>query len=78
MAKNIANTHHVCECPEFYRIFTFRFSFWALFDTTALMNLFESMVFLIIQDLRSKFTIHGSVVFTLKIHERQTPIAQLE
>ena len=45
----------------------------------ALMNLFESMVFLIIQDLRSKFTTQKvNIVFTLKIRERQTPIAHLE
>ena len=49
---------------EFYRIFTFRFSFWALFGTQ-LMNFIESMVFLTIQDLRSKFTTHGSILSLL-------------
>ena len=60
---------------NFCRVFTFRFSFWALFDTQ-LIN-FISMVSLIIQDLRSKFTTQKvNIVFTLKIRELQT--AQLE
>ena len=40
---------------KFYRIFTFRFSFWALFDMQQ-MNLIWEYVFLIIPDLHSKFT----------------------
>ena len=40
---------------EFYETFTFRFSSWAFFDTQ-LMNFIWKHVFLIIQDLRPKFT----------------------
>ena len=61
------NACHIYFCEyvgEFYAIFAFRFSFWALLDTQ-LTNLFESMVFLIIQDLRSKFTTHGSILLLL-------------
>ena len=44
------NASHINTCitsvnvGEFYSIFTFGFSFWALFDTQQL-NLFESMFF---------------------------------
>ena len=42
---------------ESYGIFTFRFSTWAIFDTQLANEfLFESMFFLIVQYLRSKFT----------------------
>ena len=40
---------------EFYRIFIFGFSFWALFDTQ-LMNFIWKYVYVIIQDLRFTFT----------------------
>ena len=64
-ASHIYNTRITSvNVGEFYRIFTFRFSFWALFDTQQ-MNLIESMVFLIIQDLRSEFTTHGSILCSL-------------
>ena len=42
---------------EFYRIFTFRFSFWALFDTQ-LMTFISKYGF---QDLRSKFSTNRSI-----------------
>ena len=48
----------------FKRIFTFRFSFWAL-SYTQLKNFIWKYVFLIIQDLRSKFTTQSKVSFLL-------------
>ena len=43
-------THHFCEdVGEFYTIFTFRLSFWTLFDTP-LMNFIRKYVLLFIRD----------------------------
>ena len=73
-ASHIYNTRITSvNVGEFYRIFAFRFSFRALFDTQ-LMNLFESMVLLIIQVYNTRV----NIVFTLKIRERQILIAQSE
>ena len=55
------NTSHIntriasVNVGKFYRIFTFRFSFWALFDMQQ-MNFIWKYVFLIIPDSHSKFT----------------------
>ena len=55
------NTSHIntriasVNVGKFYRIFTFRFSFWALFDMQQ-MNFIWEYVFLIIPHLHSKFT----------------------
>ena len=55
------NTSHIntriasVNVGKFYRIFTFRFSFWALFDMQQ-MNFIWKYVFLIIPDSHSKLT----------------------
>ena len=54
------HTHHFCEdVGEFYIIFTFRFSFWALFDTQ-LMNFIWKYVF---YWLHSLSIIHADCTF---------------
>ena len=63
---------------QFCRIFTFRFRFWAFFDSQ-LMNFIWKYVF---SDY-SRFEVQvyntkGQYCFSFKIRERQTPIAQLE
>ena len=77
-ASHIYNTRITSvNVGEFYRIFTFRFSFWALFDTQ-LMNFIWKYGFSDYSRFEVSVTQRVNTVFTLKIQERQTPIAQLE
>ena len=77
-ASHIYNTRITSvNVGEFYRIFTFRFSFWALFDTQ-LMNFIWKYGFSDYSRFEVSVTQRVNIVFTLKIRERQTPIAQLE
>ena len=81
----ISNTRiTICECRRISNSLSYRIllldSVSGYFLLRSLCILFESMVFLIIQDLKSNRTKRVNVVFTLKIRAsgRQTPIAQLE